>query len=923
MTASPNPAVYSQPVTYTATVSSAATPGTNISSGDVTFIVDGQSQAPVPLNASGQASITLSSLGVGLHSISASYGGSGNFNAGQTAAPLTQTVNQDQTTTTLGSSANPSVYGQAVIYTAMVSAVLAGSGIPTGYVNFVVDGKAPTAVQLNSLGQASFSLGSLGAGTHSINASYMGSMNALQSQANATQTVQLALSPALPVDAAGQKYSAQISASGGSGNYSYALASGSLPTGLSLSSSGLLSGTATVAGSYRFAVNATDNSLAGATGLHGYALTVNPGALTVVVGLPSAATAGTGFNAAITIKDAYGNGYTGPVSLSTSDGQAVSPATFTMTNGSTTVALSLRTAGDVTLTATAGSLKGYSVITINPAAAIALAVNAPGSATAGSSFNITVRAEDLYGNTATSFNGSVSLFTTDGQSFSPSVLTLSNGTATTALTLDRADTLKLAAGNGVIGGYSGLITVSPAAMPVVISTPSTVTAGIAFATTVTIKDAYGNGYTGPVSLRASDGQSLNVPSFTMSGGRAVLELVLDKADTISLTASAGSLTGSSGAITVKPGAAVALAVSAPSTATAGSSFNVTVTAQDSFGNTVTTSNGPVQFFSTDGQSVLPGSITLSNGTAMVAVTLDRANTLRLVAGNGVIAGSTGLITVSPATMRVVVSAPSAVMAGGAFPVNLTIKDAFGNGYNGPVTLASSDGQTLSLPSFNMVNGSATLSLVLKKAGTLTLAASAGSLKGSTNAITVNPAAAVTFAISAPGTVTAGTNFNVSVMAQDAYGNTVTTFNGIVNLYSTDGQSVSPRTIALSNGIATASVALEKANTLRLVAGNGVISGFSGPITVNPAAMSVVVIAPSSVNAGVGFAVTITIRDAYGNGYTGPMTLTSSDGEVLNVPSFQMVSGSASLLLVLHKAGTVSLTANAGSLKGISGHINVF
>jgi hypothetical protein len=197
----------------------------------------------------------------------------------------------------------------------------------------------------------------------------------------------------------------------------------------------------------------------------------------------------------------------------------------------------------------------------------------------------------------------------------------------------------------VIGGYSGLITVSPAAMTVAFSAPSTATAGVGFYTTITIKDAYGNGYNGLVTLTSSDGQTLNVPAFTMGGGSTTLALVLYKADPITLTATAGSLKGTS-AITVNPAAAAALAVSAPNAVTAGRSFNVTVSAKDAYGNTVTGFNGVVNVYSTEGQSVSPTALTLTSGTVTTALTLNKAGALKLWASNGVIGGYSGLITAS-------------------------------------------------------------------------------------------------------------------------------------------------------------------------------------------------------------------------------------------------------------------------------------
>ena len=75
------------------------------------------------------------------------------------------------TTTTLTSSLNPSVYGQAVTFTAVVSAAL---GTPTGTVIFFAGSTALGSATLAN-GSASLSTSSLSAGSHSITAAYQGS----------------------------------------------------------------------------------------------------------------------------------------------------------------------------------------------------------------------------------------------------------------------------------------------------------------------------------------------------------------------------------------------------------------------------------------------------------------------------------------------------------------------------------------------------------------------------------------------------------------------------------------------------------------------------------------------------------------------------------------------------------------------------
>ena len=89
-----------------------------------------------------------------------------------------------------------------------------------------------------------------------------------------TRTPALTLTPtSLPSATAGNVYpTTSISASGGTSPYSFVVVSGSLPTGLSLSSSGTLSGTATTAGVYTFNIIASDSP--GDVGSRSYSVTI-------------------------------------------------------------------------------------------------------------------------------------------------------------------------------------------------------------------------------------------------------------------------------------------------------------------------------------------------------------------------------------------------------------------------------------------------------------------------------------------------------------------------------------------------------------------------------------------------------------------------------------------------------------------------
>ncbi|MDP3752142.1 MAG: Ig-like domain repeat protein [Polaromonas sp.] len=160
---SANPAAPGQSVTLTATVT-----GSN-PSGTVTFM-DGATTLGTGTVNGGAATLSTSSLAVGSHSITAVYGGDTN-NAASTSAALAQVVSQGATTTTVTSSANPAVPGQAITLTANVT-----GNNPSGTVTFM-DGATTLGTGSINSGTASFSTNTLAAGSHSITAVYSGDAN--------------------------------------------------------------------------------------------------------------------------------------------------------------------------------------------------------------------------------------------------------------------------------------------------------------------------------------------------------------------------------------------------------------------------------------------------------------------------------------------------------------------------------------------------------------------------------------------------------------------------------------------------------------------------------------------------------------------------------------------------------------------------
>jgi len=162
LSSSPRPSKFGQAVTFTATVTGQSP------TGSVTFN-DGAIAvcSSVPL-VGGSATCVTSTLSVGVHSMTAAYGGDGN-NAPSSSASLSQTVNLAVSSTALTSSANPSAPGQAVVFTAVVT-----GQSPTGTVAFNDGTTAICAAAALNAGTATCMTSTLSAGTHSIKASYGG-----------------------------------------------------------------------------------------------------------------------------------------------------------------------------------------------------------------------------------------------------------------------------------------------------------------------------------------------------------------------------------------------------------------------------------------------------------------------------------------------------------------------------------------------------------------------------------------------------------------------------------------------------------------------------------------------------------------------------------------------------------------------------
>ena len=186
----PDPSVTGQSYTVSVHVAAVA-PAFGTPTGLVTVGDSDGHSCPVTLDGSGNGSCQLLSGPAGAKTITAHYAGDSSFSASDAASAAHQ-VNATPTTTTVTSNLNPSVFGQSITFTATVSANAPSTAVPTGSVQFVVDGSnSGVPVALDAGGQASASRSDLGAGSHTVVAQFLGSTNFNASQGTLTpnQTV--------------------------------------------------------------------------------------------------------------------------------------------------------------------------------------------------------------------------------------------------------------------------------------------------------------------------------------------------------------------------------------------------------------------------------------------------------------------------------------------------------------------------------------------------------------------------------------------------------------------------------------------------------------------------------------------------------------------------------------------------------------
>jgi hypothetical protein len=166
LTSSPNPSTVGQAVTLTAALTQTVSPDT--ATGTVSFADGATPLGSVPISG-GTATLTVSTLAAGSHSLSANYSGDAGYAASTgTTTQVVQAGGKTATTTSLAVSPNPAVPGQTVSLTATVA-----PAATTGSVTFFDDATSLGSSALTA-GTATLAISNFSAGNHSLTARYGG-----------------------------------------------------------------------------------------------------------------------------------------------------------------------------------------------------------------------------------------------------------------------------------------------------------------------------------------------------------------------------------------------------------------------------------------------------------------------------------------------------------------------------------------------------------------------------------------------------------------------------------------------------------------------------------------------------------------------------------------------------------------------------
>lgn len=611
---------------------------------------------------------------------------------------------------------------------------------------------------------------------------------------------------------------------------------------------------------------------------------VRPAALTSVAISPSSVTMELDTTRQLTAEgyDSYGNVVQENIAYAWSVGDA-SMATIEIPSGSEVTLATKTKTGSTTIgvTATVGSTTQTTnlILTINHGPVDHFVFDTISSPQpTGELIGLKVVAKDKYGNTATSFADVVYLTDKTGSLSPLQTTSFSDGVWSGYVRIDNVYTNNTitATWSGSVSGVSNEFDVSSNVLDRVIVTPSSsdVSVGQAQAFSAQAYDAFGNAITGLTYHWSTTGGIGTVSPASGVATTLVAGSVIGTG-TVRVSVAQGAITKQSSAlVTVRSGALDHFAIAPIADSIAGTPSQVTITAKDQYGNTVTSFNSSAVLSDTLEGVVPKNTGPFTQGVWQGQVAFEKSGVNNLTVISGAVSSPSGTFTVRPGTLYKAAIEPESirVVAGKTQTIIGYGQDRFGNTIedvsyawsipSGAGSLSSTVTKEVTLNAAQRT-GDATLSLVVSNGTTLVSASVDVS-------ITADVVAQFTIApINSPQMV--GVAFQVAIAAADQYGNTVTSFNQPVTLSDGTG-SISPvQTSNFVNGVWNGTVVItQTSDNNYLTVQSGSVRTQSNQFTVEAGAQQVFLTVASgsnqsgSVNNKLSSPLIVKAVDLYGN-----------------------------------------------------------
>lgn len=579
--------------------------------------------------------------------------------------------------------------------------------------------------------------------------------------------------------------------------------------------------------------------------------------------------------------------------------------------------------------------------------------------TAGVNFNLTISARDVYENVVKSFADTVTFSANQGAIIPAKSGAFVQGMLTQPVRTNLAGTGRVITAAAATGqaGSTNVFAVNPNVLHHfhVSNISGTPTVGLGFPVTFTAQDSLNNtvtNFNGPaatVSIAAAAGAVTPTVSGPFAGGVRTETLTFTQPATgTSITVSNGGKSGTSNTFNVNVGGLHHFTINPVGTQTAGSAFNIVITAKDASENTVTSFNGTVTLSDNTGTLAPVVSGTFANGVRTQSVTITRARSGAVIFVNDGVGhlGTSSSFTVNPGALdhfAVTNTADADIAgqtAGSTFNIKIVALDAFDNivtshtGAGSAVSIANTTASISPAASGNFSNGVlATQSVTITRASSadaITVSGGSPARNGSSNSFAVSAGALAGFQIAnIASPQTAGTPFPLLITAVDANGNTATSFTGAVNLSVSGGGTILPATSGnFTAGVWNGNVSISNAgNNRTITASNGSFNVTSNAFNVAGGSLDHFVIAPiGNTTAGQDFSVTVTAQDANNNNIAHSGTVTLSDNTATLTASPLVFNNQSSITItdasITKAQGSVIITASGSGKTAASNSFTV-